>query len=111
MDQDGQPEFLLRRDTRVNGTWTTEHYIGEWNDGAITLYYLDSEELLSVVRSRAALMGVSVSTSDVWMEFGHDYMNYVMQVGYYGFEVQIYYYGDGQYSVGEVQYIEGMPQG
>ena len=110
-DQDGQTEYLIRQDIRMNGTWTTEYYIGEWNDGAITLYPLDSEKVLSVVRSKAALMGISVSTSDVEIVFERDHMNYVMRVGYYGFEVKIYYYGDGQYSVGEVQYIEGMPQG
>ncbi len=110
-DQDGQAEYLIRQDIRTNETGRTEHYFGEWNDGAITLYPLDSEKVLSGVRYRAALMGISVSTRDVWMEFEHDYMNYVIRTGDKGFTVKICYFGDGQYSVGEVQYIEGMPQG
>ena len=110
-DQDGQAEYLIRQVIRTNETRRTEYYFGEYNDGAITLYPLDSEKVLSGVRYRAALMGISVSTRDVWMEFKHDYMNYVMQTGDKGFTVKICYFGDGQYSVGEVQYIEGMPQG
>ncbi len=110
-DQDGQAEYLIRQNIRTNETERTEHYFGEWNDGAITLYPLDSEKVLSGVRNRAALMGISVSTRDVWMEFEHDYMNYVIRTGDKGFTVKICYFGDGQYSVGEVQYIEGMPQG
>lgn len=110
-DQDGQAEYLIRQVIRTNETRRTEYYFGEWNDGAITLYPLDSEKVLSGVRYRAALMGISVSTRDVWMEFEYDYMNYVMQTGDKGFTVKICYFGDGQYSVGEVQYIEGMPQG